>query len=177
MSHRLAYSGISTGHAGAHAIPEPCRRSHDQTAPSDGALAQVIRPGFFMGLLRRSGPPCVDDRAVRCEHFANSLTPLGLQFYEPPFLHRAPFIGVGAPLGECGATATRLMPLGGIDTTLARWMREVAANPGQVQVCQGDVTIRINDDGNFTVTPENAVPCGFRRGYQSLQAILSGRAG
>ena len=48
----------------------------------------------------RSGPPCVDNRAVCCEHFANSLTAPSSQFHKPPSLRRAPFVGVGAPLGE-----------------------------------------------------------------------------
>ena len=46
----------------------------------------------------------------------------------------------------CGANIKRLLALNGYDPTLARWMREVADAPGQIQPCQGDVTVQIIDE-------------------------------
>jgi hypothetical protein len=55
---------------------------------------------------RRLGPSWVMI-AVRCEHFANNLTTLSLQFCEPLSLRRAPFLGIGATLGD--SSIRRLM--------------------------------------------------------------------
>src|SRR5262249_20655043 len=42
------------------------------------------------GSVRRAGPPRVDNRAVCCEHFANSLAPSSSQFHEPTSLRAGP---------------------------------------------------------------------------------------
>ena len=76
-------------HSSPAALAAHLARSHS------GAILRA-----YTGSVRGSGPPCVDDRAIRCERFANSLTTPGLQFREPVSLRRAHFIGVGAPLGE-----------------------------------------------------------------------------
>ena len=70
----------------------------------------------------------------------------------------------------CGANAQRLLKLPGIDPLLARWVREVAANSGQVQPCQGDVVIRIQSNNTFDVFPEHRNSCGFRGDYDRLIA-------
>jgi hypothetical protein len=70
----------------------------------------------------------------------------------------------------CGANVQRLLMLPGIDPVLARWIREVAANLGCVQPCQGDVTVRIQEDGTFDVSPEYRNLCGFRGDYSRLIA-------
>jgi hypothetical protein len=57
---------------------------------------------------------------------------------------------------------------------LTRWMREVADNDRLVQVCQGDVTVTIMDDGRLEVTPEFANACGFRGDYDDLLAARWG---
>jgi beta-lactamase superfamily II metal-dependent hydrolase len=69
----------------------------------------------------------------------------------------------------CGANAQRLLLLP-CEPNLARWLREVAENQGQVQVCQGDVTVRVSRDGNFDVIPQHANACDFRGDYRSLFA-------
>jgi hypothetical protein len=50
--------------------------------------------------MRRARPSCVNDRAIRCKHFANSLTTPGLQFCEPFSSRRARFVAVGAAIGK-----------------------------------------------------------------------------
>jgi hypothetical protein len=62
----------------------------------------------------------------------------------------------------CGANAQQLLTLPGIDPGLARWIREVSANTGQVQTCQGDIVVRIDENGELEVVPEHANHCGFR---------------
>ena len=71
----------------------------------------------------------------------------------------------------CGANAMRLLTLVQCEPQLARWVREVADNPGQMQACQGDITVRIKDDGTLDVTPEHANACGFRGDYDRLFPI------
>jgi beta-lactamase superfamily II metal-dependent hydrolase len=70
----------------------------------------------------------------------------------------------------CGANAQRLLVLPGLDPLLARWIREVAANVGKIQPCQGNIAICIEDDGAFDVLPEHNNSCAFRGDYQQLMA-------
>lgn len=70
----------------------------------------------------------------------------------------------------CGANIKRLLALNGYDPTLARWMREVADAPGQIQPCQGDVTVRIEDNGSVSTTPQYANSCGYRGDFDLLKA-------
>jgi beta-lactamase superfamily II metal-dependent hydrolase len=70
----------------------------------------------------------------------------------------------------CGANAQTLLTLPAIDPQLARWIREVAHNAGQVQPCQGDIEIQIHSDGTFNVVPEFANLCGYRGDYLPLLA-------
>jgi len=108
---------------------EPRRRPRDDTAQTAAHLAAVPISAGFMACTasaRGPGPPCVDDRAVRCEHFPSGLTTLGLHFYDPPSLRRAPFIGVGASLGKqrfhftVNCRALRFRRAGGCGYTGAR---------------------------------------------------------
>jgi beta-lactamase superfamily II metal-dependent hydrolase len=69
---------------------------------------------------------------------------------------------------QCGAKVTRLLPLPGLDPLLARWLQEVSEAGAQVQPCQGDVRILIDDDGRISVTPQFAHPCGYRGDYGAL---------
>ena len=73
----------------------------------------------------------------------------------------------------CGANTCKLLILGQYDPQLARWLREVADNAGQVQACQGDVTVHVNEDGNFDVVPEHSNACAFRGDYDTLFSRLT----
>jgi hypothetical protein len=68
---------------------------------------------------------------------------------------------------ECGANVQKLLALPGIDPELARWVREVART-SEVQPCQGDVVIAIDDGGAISVVPEHNHPCGYRGDYRRL---------
>jgi hypothetical protein len=68
----------------------------------------------------------------------------------------------------CGANAQKLLTLPGLDPQLARWIREVADNAGEVQVCQGDVLIQITPQGDLTVAPEHRNGCGYRGDFDAL---------
>jgi beta-lactamase superfamily II metal-dependent hydrolase len=70
----------------------------------------------------------------------------------------------------CGANAQRLLVLPGLEPQLARWVREVAET-GQMQPCQGDVVVRIRDDGDWDVVPEHRNMCGYRGDYDGLFAV------
>jgi hypothetical protein len=72
----------------------------------------------------------------------------------------------------CGANTQKLLILGAYDPKLARWLREVSDNTGQVQPCQGDVSIRISDSGDLEVVPEHANACAFRGDYHGLFSRL-----
>jgi hypothetical protein len=71
----------------------------------------------------------------------------------------------------CGANAQRLLVLPGLEPQLARWAREVADNAGQVQSCQGDIVVRIEDNGDWHVVPEHRNNCGFRGDYDRLLSV------
>jgi hypothetical protein len=64
----------------------------------------------------------------------------------------------------CGANVQRLIALPTLEPELARWIREVAV-ANEVQTCQGDVMIRIDQTGDLTVEPEYNHPCGYRGDY------------
>jgi hypothetical protein len=49
LSRRPAYSGVSTGHAGPHASPEPRRRPDDDTAPAAAHLPRFPFSGLSAG--------------------------------------------------------------------------------------------------------------------------------
>jgi beta-lactamase superfamily II metal-dependent hydrolase len=70
----------------------------------------------------------------------------------------------------CGANAQRLLILPGLEPQLARWVREVA-DDGQVQACQGDVVLRIEDNGDWDVIPEHRNMCGYRGDYDRLLSV------
>jgi beta-lactamase superfamily II metal-dependent hydrolase len=69
----------------------------------------------------------------------------------------------------CGANTQRLLILPGLEAGLARWVREVADNAGQIQPCQGDVVVRIEDNGDWDVIPEHRNMCGYRGDYDLLK--------
>ena len=71
----------------------------------------------------------------------------------------------------CGANLQRLLVLPGIEPELARWIREVA-DAAQSQVCQGNIVIRIDDAGDFNVTPEYDHPCAYRGDYARLLGMI-----
>jgi hypothetical protein len=74
-------------------------------------------------------------------------------------------------MASCGATIARLNPLPAVDEELARLVREAAKDPVQIQVCQGDVAVTIDDEGKYTVTPEYNHFCAYRKGSALLDAI------
>jgi hypothetical protein len=45
---------------------------------------------------------------------------------------------------------------------------EVELQPSLVQVCQGEIHVRLSGNGQITVQPQYAHPCGFRGDYQRL---------
>jgi beta-lactamase superfamily II metal-dependent hydrolase len=69
----------------------------------------------------------------------------------------------------CGANVRQLLTLPQLEPALARWVREVASNT-RPQVCQGDITIRIFEDGRLEVEPEHRHACGFRGDFDHLFA-------
>ncbi|QDI79220.1 hypothetical protein E8E01_01650 [Methylorubrum populi] len=70
-------------------------------------------------------------------------------------------------IAECGANVQKVYTLSGLDKEFARNLREAAKNTGIQQVCQGNVTITI-DDGNLSVTPEHNNFCPFRKNATGL---------
>jgi len=62
----------------------------------------------------------------------------------------------------CGANAARLEQLAGLDPEYDRWIQEVSIGSHYTQVCQGDVTTRIEDDGSLTTASETNNFCPFR---------------
>jgi hypothetical protein len=73
-------------------------------------------------------------------------------------------------ISACGANVRQLLTLSQFEPSLARWIREVATNAGSSQVCQGDITIRVFEDGRLEVQPEHQHPCGFRGDLDHLFA-------
>ena len=71
---------------------------------------------------------------------------------------------------SCGANAQRLLILPNIEPQLARWIREVATTV-EVQACQGDIKICIEDSGNITVTPEYDHLCAYRGDYRRFFGV------
>ncbi len=68
----------------------------------------------------------------------------------------------------CGANVSRLLPLPGLEPHLARWVREVASNSSASLHCQGDIAVRISDNGELQVQPEHANACAFRGDFDRL---------
>jgi hypothetical protein len=73
----------------------------------------------------------------------------------------------------CGANAQRLLILPDLEPQLARWIREVA-DAGQMQSCQGDVVVRIEDNGDWDVVTEHRNLCGYRGDYDTLFPVVKG---
>jgi beta-lactamase superfamily II metal-dependent hydrolase len=67
---------------------------------------------------------------------------------------------------QCGANAQRLLTLPGIEPRMARWLREVASNSGNVQACQGDILVSVDADGNSSVSPQLKNACAFRGDFK-----------
>ena len=73
-------------------------------------------------------------------------------------------------IAECGANAQRLLILPGVEPQMARWIREVAST-NEIQACQGDIVVKIDDSGLMTVTPEHNHPCAYRGDYDRLFGV------
>jgi hypothetical protein len=71
----------------------------------------------------------------------------------------------------CGANVSRLLSLPDLEPSFARWVREVATNSGTPQQCQGDIAIRIFDNGRLEIEPEHANACAFRGDFDRLFAV------
>lgn len=70
-------------------------------------------------------------------------------------------------IAECGNNTSQIYPLGTLDKELARTLREAAKLTGVQQVCQGDITIVI-DNGSMSVTPQHNHFCAFRKSAPTL---------
>jgi beta-lactamase superfamily II metal-dependent hydrolase len=68
----------------------------------------------------------------------------------------------------CGANAARLEHLAGLDPEYDRWIQEVSIGSHFTQVCQGDITIRIADDGGLTTASETNNFCPFRTDFGAM---------
>jgi hypothetical protein len=71
-------------------------------------------------------------------------------------------------IAVCGANIQNLMSMPNLDPELARWVREVCSNSLRSQPCQGDVTVKIGDDAQLSVSTEHANACGFRGDFDNL---------
>ncbi|MER9411442.1 hypothetical protein [Mesorhizobium sp. M0589] len=68
----------------------------------------------------------------------------------------------------CGANASKLLALPGINAELAAILRQSAVSGGVIQPCQGDITLTIESNGNFAVVPQHRSFCGYRKTFASL---------
>lgn len=59
-----------------------------------------------------------------------------------------------------GATVRRLVNVEGVDPVLGRWINQLAEAQNIVQVCQGDITFSIADDGSTRVVTQYQHLCG-----------------
>jgi hypothetical protein len=69
---------------------------------------------------------------------------------------------------KCGANASKLLALAGVEPELARMVRELAKQPFVEQPCQGDITVQVDRDGLMTLKSENNNVCFYRKSWEDL---------
>lgn len=68
----------------------------------------------------------------------------------------------------CGANTTRLPMPSDIEPEFRRWINEVSIDAHYTQVCQGDITLTVEQSGASSIRSQTGNGCPFRRDFDQL---------